>query len=382
MRNVLGAVIAAVTILAGGAANEAQAQAPVTLTDGVPPAGVYRLQPMHTLTCLGYIGSGSRRHLGLMGGCRATPVDQRTQDVEHFELTVLPLPTGGAAIQPNTRSDSYCLTVARGVVVGPAALEFEWCGPSWGGTPGFSALRPGPSEWRNAHFDQRFRFEPAAGGGYTLRTANLECVDVRNGGSAAGTEAIQWACNGQDNQRFALTYLGPLAEPAQVVAATMSSEATFTLAPAALRADPGFVVETGVAMRREDMSSMPAGAAWAIAAPFRFSIEGVGTLTTTCRVFAANGAVLGESQTQFGVGGPREGVARIGVPRTGASGDAASFECLGVLRGLRGGIDWHAWEFQDSGSPTGWAQFVKEDDDTRFWTGAPFTSQVRLRIAG
>jgi hypothetical protein len=142
--------------------------------------------------------------------------------------------------------------------------------------------------------------------------------------------------------------------------------------------------------RTASLSFVPPDTGWIIDTGYVFSIDTPNNFAVSCRIFSAGSdrEVLGQTDTVFTLGEARSGNIRIGIKR-GAGWNAypaGSYECRGQVNGAKrtggNGVDWRAWEQPDSSSRTGWAQFVKEDGESRYWTGGPFVDQVRLRIAG
>ncbi|MGE7435845.1 RICIN domain-containing protein [Kitasatospora sp. NPDC001175] len=54
----------------------------------------------------------------------------------------------------------------------------------------------------DGQFNQRFRILPVGGGEYEIRTFADKCFDVKGRSPADATPIIQYACDGQFNQRF------------------------------------------------------------------------------------------------------------------------------------------------------------------------------------
>jgi hypothetical protein len=142
--------------------------------------------------------------------------------------------------------------------------------------------------------------------------------------------------------------------------------------------------------RTANLSFVPPDTGWIIDTSYVFSIDTPNNFAISCRIFSAGAdrEVLGQTDTIFTLGEARSGNIRIGVKR-GVGWNAypaGSYECRGQVNGAKrtggNGVDWRAFEQPDASSRTGWAQFVKEDSESRYWTGSPFVDQVRLRIAG
>ena len=195
-----------------------------------------------------------------------------------------------------------------------------------------------------------------------------------------------------------LTFLAlALAAQTGVAAAQMapSAGAAPVIGPALFEADHGVVLDAGaaVAANRDDvrLSWLPRGSAWQIDIPAIMTIEGLQTLTVACNATgylnfnldfrggaqSIHGALLGSTEHVFHVDGPFLGHLIIGIPRIARSSDPAVLVvCRISAGGVRGGVDWRAFEYAPAGGPA--AQYVFEAGDSRFWTGAPFSQQVVL----
>jgi hypothetical protein len=82
-----------------------------------------------------------------------------------------------------------CATVARGVVFGPASIDLHTC------------------EGVTGAADQRFRLVQAGTGWWEVHTPNGQCWDLQDQSRLVWANVIQWACNGQRNQHFAINVL-------------------------------------------------------------------------------------------------------------------------------------------------------------------------------
>ncbi len=172
-----------------------------------PAAGLYRFHALHASWCVeldaasGFVASYFRQ-----GWCSLAP-----ERASFGQIAVIPRNAVGGRYHPHTlRSMAAlnvndgrlhgCATVARGVVFGPARIDSHNCD-----------VPPGARDWGAAGGeDQVFRFRYISPGVFEIITPNSECWDVRDQSQNHGTDLIQWECNAQANQRFELTYLGPL----------------------------------------------------------------------------------------------------------------------------------------------------------------------------
>lgn len=183
------------------------------------------------------------------------------------------------------------------------------------------------------------------------------------------------------------------------IAPAMAQSQLTNVNPSVLRAaqpdiifpDQSFSLDTDfIPTRQANLSFIPANTGWIIETGYTFSIDTPANFSVTCRIYSAGSdrEILGQTDTTFRLGEGRNGIIRIGVIRGAASNTypAGSYECRGQVTGAKrtggNGVDWRAWEEPSTSSTTGWAQYVKEDGESRYWTGSPFSGQVRLRIAG
>lgn len=122
----------------------------------------------------------------------------------------------------------YCLTIARGVVVGPPRIDILPCAPNqdgmWehagAGDQTFNILRVGPAPYRALGNIDGFSFN--AGASFDLGTFKFVGSDSNGAGCIATRapapfvmegEGILWECNDEALQKFELEYLGNYAEP-------------------------------------------------------------------------------------------------------------------------------------------------------------------------
>lgn len=205
-----------------------------------------------------------------------------------------------------------------------------------------------------------------------------------------------------------LTFLA-LVLAAQAGAATAqmapSAGSAPVIGPVSLEIDHGVVLDAGaaVANNRDDLrlSWVPRGSAWQVDIPAIMTIEGLQTVTVACNVtgylninlnFAGGsqdiqGALLGSVEHVFRVDGPFLGHLVIGIPRIARSTDPAVLAVCSVRAGgVRGGLDWRAFEYAPQGGSVvrggSVVQYVFEAEDSRFWSGPPFRQQVVLSVMG
>ena len=192
-----------------------------------PRPGIYTMRSLHSGNCVivtGFAGAVDTRTRVYQATC-----PQREANPGYYEFIFLPHPAGGYTIRTligggeGGRAEvpgqlSNCLSVAQGVVFGPARIEPRGCevpnGAGWEGTGA-----PG----------QRFYVQPSQGA-WTLVVAdydgdNAQCIAAQGGSSEPQTDYIQWDCNGNADQRFLLTWIGPLA--ANVEAGTLARSGWF-----------------------------------------------------------------------------------------------------------------------------------------------------------
>jgi hypothetical protein len=179
-----------------------------------PAPGIYSIQSLDTVFCmsprmlngrLGYTTFGEPSYFG-MHNCG----DVLTQ------VAVLPHPLGGYTLRnANLEGDrrGYCGTVARGVVFGPARIDYLACdmpadSNSWG---------------RAGGADQRYRFKRVSKDIYEIRTEQKdECLDVQGKSRDMGAAIIQWACTGASNQKFTLRLESPINSGREEVAQNLA----------------------------------------------------------------------------------------------------------------------------------------------------------------
>lgn len=200
-----------------------------------PAAGLYQLRsPLGW--CVGYrAGDGVARLPYLaMGDCQklyqrnagtalpaillGIPIGLAgSETLGYSPIAIVPHPLGGYTLRSTkpylARTDNSgdgtrlgsCVTVARGVLIGPPGIDVWACDQD--------------GAWARAGgTDQRFYLTPVEGdGNYTISYIGSSgdnrvryCIDVRGASQDINTDLISWECNGQKNQIFHLTSLGPL----------------------------------------------------------------------------------------------------------------------------------------------------------------------------
>lgn len=204
-----------------------------------PQPGIYQLRSLSSDWCVGYRpGGGLRLPYLATGDCQklyersagsaalpmlllGIPVSVGgSETLGYSPIAIVPHPRGGVTLRsvppyyarmdgtPNGANRLLsCVTVARNVVVGPPGIDIWPCDLGNG------------AAWSAAGADdQRFTLTPAPGdGNYTIThvasdgtSRRTNCIDVRGASTNINTDLIDWECNGQQNQVFHLTYLGPL----------------------------------------------------------------------------------------------------------------------------------------------------------------------------
>lgn len=195
-----------------------------------PRPGVYRLRALHSGNCIVVLepNDGLDRQARLAQfDCRAleaTPSPERftdfvmlpSADGSYTVRTQLAVNGGRAAVPGQV---SNCLTVAPGVVFGPARIEWRGCEV------------PSGQGWDNAGGEgQRFIIQQMANNAWELRLAGgnperPDCVAARGGSAESKTDYIKWGCNGNADQRFMLEWVRPL--PADLEGATLARSKWF-----------------------------------------------------------------------------------------------------------------------------------------------------------
>lgn len=170
-----------------------------------PRPGQYIVRPLHSGQCL------SPTIAGVLESSYVRQIDCYNPDSWH----IMPHPAGGYTfrttyqfkITENRQGPpgqiGNCVTVARGVVFGPARIDLRGCD-----------LPNGAGDWTDAGVeDQRFFFIPVGTNTYEIRPLTgadgSDCMDVRNS-SRNISDLIQWRCSGNANQRFTLEWVAPI----------------------------------------------------------------------------------------------------------------------------------------------------------------------------
>ena len=189
-----------------------------------PRPGVYRLRALHSGNCV----VAYEPIDGLDRQARLAQIDCRSLESsaapERFsDFVMLPHPSGGYTLRSQLAvaggraavpgQISNCLTVAPGVVFGPARIELRGCevpnGAGWDGAGGEG---------------QRFIVPQMASNAWELRIAggnpeSPDCVAARGGSAESRTDYIKWGCTGNADQRFMFEWVRPV--PADLEAATL-----------------------------------------------------------------------------------------------------------------------------------------------------------------
>jgi hypothetical protein len=415
---------------------------PVEVRQGVPPPGKYRIQSRSAGKCLGWVVNGIRTvFLGLMTAeCTNNPnanlraSDRARGTFDNSSVYIVPITRIAFAIVHN---HDECLTKARNVIIGPASIDYVRCGSGSEVRQSGLLAVPDDQRFRMGQLpDGGVRIYPV--GRYPVRNAPV--FTVRDNGTAPGTDIIAWPFKQGNDQIFDLIYMGPLPESLQVeyraamaaadarapdapddgtipveaiqaryatsaASGVLSSKAAlFRSAPSIadsasainatglraasalppptdLSAPSAFVLDMGVAPASATLEAPSVRAAWRLAIPYRFAVEGVKVASVSCVLEDANGTPVGERNARIDMNGPSAGTLLIGIPRVeGTTGSVARTECQASLGGERAGTDWEAWAFEAPAMPSGWDVFVKEAGKSRFWTGAPFQPGFSLHI--
>lgn len=403
------------------------------------PAGEYRLRARDAGLCLGELPAAGfeKAHLGLFAeDCSPDPAAiQRPSPpprsrFDRSKVSIVPLGNGSFAVWKTY----YCLTLARGVLIGARRADFERCG-----TPG----RNSATEFIRLPNDQRFVLGNYNDGqGFSLRSMDAsfrDCLVLRDGSRAAGADIINWRCDGSQGQRYDLIYLGPLwgdlereyrsamayygeRNPTPATTPGASGTVVMTADPGAMlgvlsksgakpaaRPDLAGSVNTGALRQARlfpDKGPAPVGIPaplsldmgvpvtdraidltdrwdrWRLEVPYRFAVEGVKAVSAECEVRDVGGQILGERSVIQQIDGPSAGMLSIGIPATSdIAGQAATADCKVALSGERAGTDWEAWTFPENGAPNGWAVWVREAGKSRWWTGAGFRQDYSMHFA-
>lgn len=198
-----------------------------------PLPGIYRLRSLHSGNCvLAYEpNDGLDRQAKLVQwDCAALEASQSPQ--RFYELVMLPHPAGGYTIRTQLKlvggrvavagQVSNCLTVAPGVIIGPARIEFRSCEV------------PNGMGWNHAGAEnQRFNVLQMAPDAWAIQLAategeSQECVAARGGSRESQSDFIKWGCNGNADQRFMLERVRDI--PADLETASLAQARWFRFA--------------------------------------------------------------------------------------------------------------------------------------------------------
>ncbi|MBP6364462.1 MAG: hypothetical protein KA233_11580 [Novosphingobium sp.] len=198
-----------------------------------PRPGLYRMRVLHSGNCIGTFP-------GPWPNTQERPVQDHcinqvypTLEANDQLFAFVPHPAGGHTIRvvrnvaQNGRISvpgqiSNCLTVAPGVVIGPARIEARACEV------------PNGEAWTGAGSDdQRFLVQQMAANAWELRFAggnvdSPDCIAARGASRESGSDFIKWGCNGNADQRFMLEWVKPF--PADLEAATLARTKWFPFA--------------------------------------------------------------------------------------------------------------------------------------------------------
>lgn len=168
-------------------------------------AGIYEIHPLNTNNCAGSIDKGMVDAIAghLWHGMGLV----KCGDYINSKVALIPRPGKKYTIRSLKAPGlgyfnldyAYCANVARNVIIGPKAIDFTICDSP----PNAKSKSDVGLE------DQQFSITKIGDGIFQINTFDNECLDVRNQGTSLGTEIVKWACNGQNNQKFRLTYIEP-----------------------------------------------------------------------------------------------------------------------------------------------------------------------------
>ena len=182
--------------------------------------GIYRIVALHSDQC---VTAHSTRSNSEKDYLRQQFCERRLMSQDFY---IFPHPFGGYTIRTQapspdaafTTSDEertsgatplqsrmrLCAQVARGVIFGPARIDYGRCD--------YSA---GAGDWTQvgAH-DQRFDFRKTGIDTYEIGIFDQngitgDCVAVRGGSRDNTTDLIRWGCNGNADQRFTMKWQAP-----------------------------------------------------------------------------------------------------------------------------------------------------------------------------
>ena len=183
-----------------------------------PQPGVYTLRALHSQWCLAPTAA-----FGRVDYLRSVSCDDPAS-----EVMLLPHPSGGMTVRPdltNSRVASRrtrCATVARGVVLGPPAIDVLPCD--------FEALGSGRNWCAVGRLDQVFHFRRVGRRTFAIHESQTEspnadavgdqCWDVRGASQDIGAETIRFECNGEAQQTFEVEFVRPIDATDEAACAT------------------------------------------------------------------------------------------------------------------------------------------------------------------
>lgn len=178
-------------------------------------AGLYRLRSVLSGLCIGWQDrENGTRFLSATPCGTQGPLFAVIRESTQAEQAVNPLfslrPIANRTNVNQFPNGSDCAGEARGVVIGPAAVDVNPCGHPDGPPPGDYCTRTRP------YFGQGFSFEHVTNAPriYRLhRFASNRCVTLRGSGTDEGTEHIVWDCHaaGSDDYEDQLFEMIPVA---------------------------------------------------------------------------------------------------------------------------------------------------------------------------
>jgi hypothetical protein len=176
--------------------------------------GHYAMRPLPNSYCLGVQVSSNPRDVSYFKTVRCFPGWESSGFffVPHpdggFTIRAVASSSGNGRFEPGVSGTTLrnCATSARGVVFGPARVDYRLCDRAGSGR----AVETGG-------IDQRFDVRLIEKGVIEIRFYGPEgitndCWAVRGGNVVADTDLIRWPCNGQPDQRFVVTALKPLVD--------------------------------------------------------------------------------------------------------------------------------------------------------------------------
>lgn len=183
------------------------------IDDGKLKAGIYKIRSLQSGMCVGpWLKSGFGDSIAENSNfvMQLANCSEPNNPGYYFNryVALIPHPFGGFTIRSASPTDardkdgrySRCATIARGVVFGPASIDFLPCEADNEAIDFSQIGKP----------DQRFNFEKLGNNIFMVFTNNGECWDVRDQSINSGTEIIRWICTSAANQKFEFSYIGPL----------------------------------------------------------------------------------------------------------------------------------------------------------------------------